>query len=232
MIDQSEPRCFRSTNHIACKNQFTRALLTYDQRQKHASDRRKHAEFYLWLSKPRAIAGDDDIASGHELASPTKRRSVDDGDRWFSQLLQAAKNRMKRLKHLKDRFGDMLFDSNAGAECMRLGHRIENNRYQFALGHTFFECLGDLLHHGDVEDIQRQARQCDARDAIFNIESDVFKCVHVFVVSQTLVSIPWFGLTSTFLIAVRQAKSSVGPSQGVTVALPLPNIRCTETQPP
>src|ERR1700682_4959163 len=109
MIYQTEARCFRSPNHIACKNHFTSALVTDDQRQEHASDGRKHAKLYLWLSKPRTVTGDHDIASRHQLTAAAERSSVDHGNRGFSQLLEAAKDRMKRLKHLKDRLGDMFF---------------------------------------------------------------------------------------------------------------------------
>src|SRR5260370_596063 len=81
-----------------------------------ACRRRRPAGFSFGLAHPRPVTGNDDTATRHQFAAAAERRSIDHGNRGFSQLFEAAKDRMKRLKHLEDRLGDMLFDGNPGAE--------------------------------------------------------------------------------------------------------------------
>jgi hypothetical protein len=79
---------------------------------------------------------------------------------------------MESLEHLKDRFGDMLFDCHAGAEGSRVRRGCENYRRQIAARHTLAQGVANLTHHRDVKDVERRPRESDARDPIVDSELD------------------------------------------------------------
>jgi hypothetical protein len=83
----------------------------------------------------------------------------------FANCFERAKDRVERVEHLKDRFLNVLFNGDSGAERATVLVGVKNDRDELAL-RTLTQRLRDLAHHLDVEDVQRRPRERDARDAI------------------------------------------------------------------
>jgi hypothetical protein len=82
---------------------------------------------------------------------------------------------MKRVEHLKDSFGYVLFHRHPGAKGPRFRRCVENDRRQISLGQALVQGVANLAHHRDVEDIERWPREGDPRDPVVNPEFDVLK---------------------------------------------------------
>src|SRR6266540_6889972 len=82
---------------------------------------------------------------------------------------------MKRVEHLKDSFRHMLFHRYSRAESSRTRRGIEHDRDHIAPRNAFIQRLANLIHHGDVKDIERWPRESDPRDAVDNLEFDVLE---------------------------------------------------------
>ena len=67
----------------------------------------------------------------------------------------------------------MLFDGHARAESARPLGSLKDNRHHLALAGALTDGIVDFAHHGDVEDVERRARETYAPDAIFDVEPDV-----------------------------------------------------------
>src|SRR5437588_622588 len=79
---------------------------------------------------------------------------------------------MKRVQHLKDCFRHMLFDRHPRTESSRIRRGIEHDRDHLAPRNTLVQSLANLVHHGDIENIERRPRERDPRHAIGDGESD------------------------------------------------------------
>jgi len=84
---------------------------------------------------------------------------------------------MKRVEHLEDRVLHVIFDCDARTEGATILVSIKNDRHQLAL-RTLAERLSDLVHHLDVENIQRRTRERDSPNAILETKVDVLVSAH------------------------------------------------------
>jgi hypothetical protein len=82
---------------------------------------------------------------------------------------------MKRVEHLEDSFGQVLFDGDAGAKGPGVRRRVENNSGEISVCQTLVQRLAHLAHHGDVKDVEWRPRESDAGDPLVNREPDVLK---------------------------------------------------------
>ena len=133
MVAQTEPPSFYRIDYFTRQNQFARAFFANHQRQKHRADRRKHAELYLRLTKTRAIGSNHDVARRNQFTSAAKCCAINKRNRRFRELFQQAKDRVKRVEHLKDRFLNVLFNCDAGTERTTILVGIEHDRDELAL---------------------------------------------------------------------------------------------------
>jgi hypothetical protein len=82
---------------------------------------------------------------------------------------------MERVEHLKDRFLNVILNGNSGAESAAVFVGVKNDSDEFTLV-TLAQRARDLTHHLDVENVQGWPRESDARDAIFDRETDILVC--------------------------------------------------------
>src|SRR5215813_12968748 len=98
VIAQANPAGFRRIDYLAGQNQLTRSSLTNDPRKQNRSHRRKHTKLNLRLAKTRPIGSDHDVASRDQFTAAAERSAVDNGDCGFRNLLELAKDRVKRVE--------------------------------------------------------------------------------------------------------------------------------------
>src|SRR5437667_11634988 len=79
---------------------------------------------------------------------------------------------MERVEHLKNSFRHMLFHRYSRAESSRIPYGIEHDRDHVAPRNTLVQSLANLVHHGDIENIERGPSERDPRHAIDDDESD------------------------------------------------------------
>jgi hypothetical protein len=82
---------------------------------------------------------------------------------------------MKRVEHLKDRFGRVLFDGYAGAKGPSVRCCVEDNRREISEWEALIQCFANLAHHRNVKDVERRARESDSRDPLVDPKPDVLK---------------------------------------------------------
>ena len=70
-------------------------------------------------------------------------------------------------------FRSGFFNRNSGAKGAAILIRIKHYSNQILLG-TFSQGPNNLLHHRDVENIERRVSKRDARDPVVNVQSYVF----------------------------------------------------------
>lgn len=85
---------------------------------------------------------------------------------------------MKRVEHLEDSFGHVLFDGYAGAKGPGVRRRVENNSGEIPVRQALVQYLAHLAHHGDIKDVERRPRESDASHPLVNPESEVLKFFH------------------------------------------------------
>src|SRR2546427_9536246 len=66
----------------------------------------------------------------------------------------------------------MLFHRDSRAESSRIRRGIEHDRDHVAPRNTLVQSLANLVHHGDIENIERRPRESNPRHAIGDVESD------------------------------------------------------------
>jgi len=82
---------------------------------------------------------------------------------------------MKRIEHLKDSFGRVLFHGNAGAKGPSVRRGVEDHRSEIPQWQALVQCLANLAHHRNVKDVERRPRESDSRDAIVDSKVDVLE---------------------------------------------------------
>src|SRR6185503_11014590 len=111
-------------NNLTQQHHLARFLFTDDAGQEHGCYRRKDAELDFRLAEPSALTRNHNVAGGYDLATATERRPLNYPHDRLRDLMQRAKDRVKRIEHLEHSLSHVLLNGNARAKGPRPFGRI------------------------------------------------------------------------------------------------------------